>query len=64
LEALLCGAGIRLIVEDRRPTGEPLGLRFEGTLTPVQEQATQALLAHDIGVFVAPPGVGNTVVGT
>jgi Type III restriction enzyme, res subunit len=64
VEALLRGPGVRLTVEDRRQTGEPLKLRFEGTLTPVQEQAVQALLAHDIGVFVAPPGVGKTVVGT
>jgi hypothetical protein len=64
LEALLRGAGVRLTVEDRRQAGEPIELRFEGALTPVQEQAAQALLAHDIGVFVAPPGVGKTVVGT
>jgi superfamily II DNA or RNA helicase len=64
LEALLRGAGIPLTVEDRRQTGEAHALRFEGTLTPVQEQAAQALLGHDIGVFVAPPGVGKTVVGT
>lgn len=64
VEALLRGAGVRLTVEDQRQAGEPLELQFEGTLTPVQEQAVQALLAHDIGVFVAPPGVGKTVVGT
>jgi superfamily II DNA or RNA helicase len=64
LEALLRGVSIPLTVEDRRHTGEPLALRFEGRLTPVQERAAQALLAHDIGVFVAPPGVGKTVVGT
>jgi superfamily II DNA or RNA helicase len=64
LEALLGSAGSTLGVEDRRQAGEPLDLRFQGELTPVQEQAAQALLSHDAGVFVAPPGVGKTVVGT
>jgi superfamily II DNA or RNA helicase len=64
LEALLGSGGSTLAVEDRRQRGEPLDLRFQGELTPVQEQASQALLSHDAGVFVAPPGVGKTVVGT
>jgi superfamily II DNA or RNA helicase len=64
LEALLTSAGSTLAVEDRRQAGEPLDLRFQGELTPVQEQAARALLSHDAGVFVAPPGVGKTVVGT
>jgi superfamily II DNA or RNA helicase len=61
---LLGGYGAALVVEDQRTEGVPLDLRFHGTLTPVQEQAARALLAYDIGVFVAPPGVGKTVVGT
>ena len=64
LEELLRGHGVALDVVDERVSGEPLALRFHGTLTPVQEQAARALLAHDIGVLVAPPGVGKTVVGT
>jgi superfamily II DNA or RNA helicase len=64
LEALLGSAGSTLAVEDRCQAGEPLDLRFQGELTPVQEQAARALLSHDTGVFVAPPGVGKTVVGT
>src|SRR5713101_3263538 len=64
LEALLRGYGVSLRIDDERATGEPVRFRFQGNLTPVQEEAATALLEHDIGVFVAPPGVGKTVVGT
>ncbi len=64
LERLLGEYGIALHVVDKREAGETLPFRFQGELTPVQRQAAHALAAHDIGVFVAPPGVGKTVVGT
>jgi superfamily II DNA or RNA helicase len=64
LEALLRGYGVSLKIDDERATGAPVRFRFQGNLTPVQEEAATALLKHDIGVFVAPPGVGKTVVGT
>lgn len=64
LETLLRSAGSSLMIDDRRQEGERLDLRFQGELTPVQGQAAQALLEHNIGVFVAPPGIGKTVVGT
>lgn len=48
----------------KRLLGESLKVSFQGHLTGVQEQAAKSLLAHDLGVFVAPPGVGKTVVGT
>ena len=35
-----------------------------GKLTAIQKQVVNILRKHDIGVFVAPPGVGKTVVGT
>ncbi len=63
LDDLLREYGAALDVDDQRAAGESLDVRFQGTLTPVQTIAMQALLAHDIGVFVAPPGVGKTVVG-
>ncbi len=63
LEALLGEHGVGLEVEDRRENGEALQVAFRGELTPVQSEAVRDLLAHDIGVFVAPPGVGKTVVG-
>jgi superfamily II DNA or RNA helicase len=64
LEELLRGYGVTLEVEDQRVPGEPLKFRFQGKLTSVQERAAKSLLANDVGVFVAPPGVGKTVVGT
>lgn len=64
LEELLRGHGVALDVEDQQTQGAPLDLCFQGTLTAVQEQAARALLAHDGGVCVAPPGVGKTVIGT
>jgi len=64
LEELLRVHGVALDVVDERVTGMPLDARFHGTLTAVQDAAARALLAHDTGVFVAPPGVGKTVIGT
>ena len=64
LEELFRAHGIVLDVVDERVGGAPLDVRFHGTLTAVQESAARALLAHDAGVFVAPPGVGKTVIGT
>lgn len=56
--------GIAFDVEDQRTAGAELAVRFHGALTRVQQEAVRALLAHDIGVLVAPPGVGKTVIGT
>ena len=63
VEALLNEYGIALSVDDKREEGAALDCSFTGTLTSSQERAAKALLAHDIGVLVAPPGTGKTVVG-
>jgi superfamily II DNA or RNA helicase len=62
LDAAVAHAGTRLLVEDRRPLPEPLPLEFHGQLTTQQQSAVAALLAHDSGVLVAPPGTGKTVI--
>ena len=64
VEDLLREHGIVLGVKDERHIGKRLRLRFHGELTPVQKRAAEALLQHDIGVFVAPPGLGKTVLAT
>jgi superfamily II DNA or RNA helicase len=63
-EKLLAGNDIALTLDDRRHDGASLGCEFTGALTPIQQEAAHDLLAHDIGVFVGPPGIGKTVLGT
>src|SRR6266540_4179457 len=64
LEELLHRHAVPLEIEDQRESGKATDFRFQGSLTGVQKKAVRALLAHEIGAFVAPPGVGKTVVGT
>ncbi len=64
IEELLREHGVTLTIEDARYGGQELRAEFRGDLTTIQDQAAQTLLQHDIGVFVAPPGVGKTVLGT
>ncbi len=63
LEALLEENGVSLEVDDKRVGGAKLDVTFSGTLLDLQQEAVTAMLEHDIGVFVAPPGIGKTVVG-
>ena len=62
LEDAVAAAGSRLVTDDRRPTHTQLPLAFRGELTPLQASAATAMLAHDDGVLVAPPGTGKTVI--
>jgi len=64
LQELLSEHQIGLTLQDERTDGNPLDLKFNGTLTDLQKDVVRALLPHDFGVFVAPPGTGKTVVGT
>jgi superfamily II DNA or RNA helicase len=63
-EAMLREYGVTLRIEDERERGKEVDFTFQGVLTSLQEQAVKEMLAHDTGVFVAPPGIGKTVVGT
>ena len=62
LEDAVANAGSRLVTDDRRPTHTQLQLEFHGELTPLQAATAAAMLAHDDGVLVAPPGMGKTVI--
>jgi superfamily II DNA or RNA helicase len=55
-------AGGHLRLTDQRPTATPRAFTFHGTLKPPQQTALNALLPHDDGVLVAPPGAGKTVI--
>ena len=63
VEELVKTAGSRFEIVDQRPTPEKLAMSFQGSLRSEQEKAVAALLAHDMGVLVAPPGAGKTVMG-
>lgn len=63
LRALLSANGIATELEDKRETGQTLNVEFRGELSDLQQRAADTLLVHDIGVFVAPPGSGKTIVG-
>jgi hypothetical protein len=64
VEALLAEFGVRLDVQDERVIGEPLPIKFEGSLDDTQRQAVDVILANETGVLCAPPGWGKTVVAT
>ena len=54
---------ILLAVEDNRFEGEKISLSFHGELTEDQKKAVRKIMGSDQGIFVAPPGIGKTVIG-
>ncbi|MHB1009317.1 MAG: TOTE conflict system archaeo-eukaryotic primase domain-containing protein [Propionibacteriaceae bacterium] len=54
-------SGSRLEVTDARRPGREIDLALGTELSEPQASAVNALLAHDDGILVAPPGAGKTV---
>jgi superfamily II DNA or RNA helicase len=60
-EAVAVDAGSRLVVHKGRRFPGAIDVRFIALLSPVQEEALEAICRHQVGVLVAPPGAGKTV---
>jgi superfamily II DNA or RNA helicase len=58
---LLSENTIRCDLRDERNAGEPIDVRFVGTLRIDQEAAAAAMLHYDLGVLCAPTAFGKTV---
>lgn len=61
VEDLFASLGSTLEVIDDRPEPPPANFEFRGTLRPQQSTAVADLVDHELGVLVAPPGAGKTV---
>ena len=59
---LAAQAGSRLDITDERTQGTAQQFTFTATLTPPQRAAVTELARHDVGVLVAPPGSGRTMI--
>ena len=59
---LAAQAGSRLDITDERTQGTAQQFTFTATLTPPQRTAVTELARNDLGVLVAPPGSGKTVI--
>lgn len=53
--------GSQLVIDDHRNPGSEIEVTFNGVLDDRQSASVSALLAHEDGVLVAPPGSGKTV---
>ncbi|HLA48430.1 MAG: restriction endonuclease subunit R [Nitrospinae bacterium RIFCSPLOWO2_12_39_16] len=55
---------IKIDMKDERYSGKEIDVSFYGKLNSSQYETSQALVNHENGILVAPPGFGKTIVGT
>ena len=60
---ILSGAGAQVVLCDERLAKRRIKVEFAGELTQSQKEAVKVLKKSEMGVLVAPPGFGKTVVG-
>lgn len=58
---LIEAAGSKIETNDRRTSGSAQEFSFALDLQPAQQSAVGDVLRHDLGLLVAPPGTGKTV---
>lgn len=58
---ILQEAGASIVIRDERIAKKKLKVEFEGALTSVQERAVRIMKESDLGILMAPPGAGKTV---
>lgn len=64
VQEMLAAHGVGVDLVDEGQAGSTIDLAFCGELMPSQQEAAEAVLAHDIGVLCAPTAFGKTVVAT
>jgi superfamily II DNA or RNA helicase len=60
--ALFKSHGVQIALDDQRHVGQAVDLNFHGQLRPEQQDAADAMLAHDEGILCATTAFGKTVV--
>ena len=60
-EAIAIEAGSRLDITEAFPSTDVVDYELKAHLRPDQQMAVDTVAAHELGVLVAPPGAGKTV---